>query len=1049
MNCKSFTKRIFLIPLLCFLFAVDANGETNAGTNLYEQQQEKNIRVVGIIKDATGEPAIGVSVLLKGTTIGTVSDIDGNYVLSVPSDGTLVFTYLGYKTKEVKIKGQSTLDVLLEEDSQMLDEVVAVGYGSQRKISTIGAQSGIKSVDELKQPVATLSSLLAGRISGVIGLQRSGEAGKDDNTQIWIRGVSTTTNATPLILVDGVERSFVNLDPEDIESFQVLKDASATAVYGVKGANGVILIGTKKGVKAKPRIKVEYNAGITSFTKVPDLADGVTYMQMANEASINKGQFPIYSEGDIYKTYTQSDPYLYPNVNWMKEIFKDHGYNQRLNINTNGGSEFAQYYVSLGYYNEGGLYEVKPEERYDGSMNFHRVNFLSNLTMQVTKTTEVDLGVHGEISDYNTPRYSAEDIFKQVMMAYPTLFPTSYPGQLIPRVDNGGGVINPYAMVYRLGFNQRNTSETKANLTVKQNLNFILSGLKARALVAYDFYMRNDVQRYQDNPITYEATGRDSNGDLVLKRTDKNGEEALKYQKFQWGHRQYYVESALEYEQIFNEKHRVSGMFLYNQTDYSNITAGNIYHSIPFRSLGIAGRGTYSFDDRYFGEANFGYNGAETFKPGKRFGFFPSFGLAWVPSNEKFFESIKDKIQFAKLRFSWGKAGNSQLEDKPKGELTNRFAYMSTMLTSDQGGYIFGESGYSKDTYKDGIAMGLLGVDVTWETSTKTNLGLDFNVWNNDLTFQVDFFKERRTNIFTKRGSIPGYLGILDSQTPFGNFGIVDNKGFEVTTELSKKLGALEFQFRGNFSYNHNEIISDDTPVTPYPWNNSIGHSLKTKKGYICDGFYTEADINDPNVAKPIGVQVKPGDLKYRNLNPDVDNVIDADDQTYIGYPEVPQIVYGVGTTIGYKNFTLGVFFQGVAQTDISLNASAFTPFRDGSAKGNLYANIVDRWTEDNPRQDALWPRLDYGLSNPENYVESTFWLRDGSYLRLKSLDLAYTVPRHLLKPYGISNLRFYFTGYNLLTFTGFDMWDVELGAGNGAKYPNTKAYSVGLTFSF
>lgn len=1004
-----------------------------------------NVRVVGAVTDQEGEPLIGVTVMAKGSSIGVSTDIDGNYMITVPSDGTLVFSYIGCKTEEVEVGGRTSIDVKMVSDEQQLDEVVVVGYGTARKISTIGAQSGVKFTEELKQPVATLSSVLAGRIAGVVGMQTSGEAGQDDNTKIWIRGVSTTTSATPLVLVDGVERSWTNIDPEDIESFSVLKDASATAVYGVKGANGVILIQTKKGVVGKPKIKAEVNYGITNFTKVPDLADGVTYMQMANEASMNKSGVPIYSQDAIAATASGSDPYLYPNVNWMKTIFKDYGHNFRANINMNGGSEFAQYYFSLGYYNEGGLYKENKAEKYDGSMSFNRVNYVSNISMQPTKTTTVDFGVKGEISDYNTPYYSASDVFKMIMRAYPTLYPATYPDFKTPYKRNGGEVINPYAMIHRMGTNKRNTSETRADLKVNQKLDFLLKGLEARVLLAYDFYMRNDIQRPGTNPITYEAIGRDSEtGELQLQRTDNmNGSETWGYNKQQWGHRQYYLEAALNYSDIFAKKHRVSAMFLYNMTDYSNVTAGTLYHAMPFRSMGIAGRGTYSFDDRYFFEANFGYNGAENFAPGHRFGFFPSFGVAWVPSNEKFFPQ-NEVVDFIKLRFSWGKAGNSTLDTAARGESNERFVYLSTVGSGN--GYTYGDM--RQNSY-GGKSIGKIGVDVTWETSTKTNLGLDMYFFNSTLNLAFDLFKERRENIFLKRQAVPDFVGIDSSVMPYGNLGIVENKGLELTLDYTKTFGDFGLMLRGNFSYNHNKIIEDDTPDKPYEWLNSRGTSLNTYFGYVCDGFYSEEDIANPEVAKIKGVSMRAGDLKYRDLNKD--GVIDAYDKCYIGNPTVPQIVYGFGATFTYKGFYLGAFFQGVGKTDIAISAADFKPFSDGSAKGNLFANIVNRWTPENPRNDAEWPRLDYGMSsNTENYATSTFWLRSGAYIRLKTLDFGYNIPSKLLQKIKINSARVYIQAYNLLTFTGFDMWDVELGTdGYGTKYPNTRSYNVGLSFSF
>ncbi len=1002
---------------------------------------QKDLRIVGIVSDNKGQPVIGGNVKVKGTTQLAITDVNGNYVINAPGNGMLVFSYIGYKTKEEKINNRSNIDIKLEDDNAKIDEVEVIAYGTSRKISTIGAQSGVKFTGELKQPVATLSSVLAGRIAGVIGLQRSGEAGKDDNTQIWIRGVSTTTSTTPLVLVDGVERSWTNLDPEDIESFQVLKDASATAVYGVKGANGVILITTKKGFKGKPYIKFEVNHGITSFTRVPKLADGITYMQMANEASINKTGVPIYSEDVIKATYNQTDPLLYPNVNWMKEIFKNTSQNTRANMNMVGGSEFAQYYFSLGFYNEGGLYRIHSDEKYNGHMNFNRINFVSNLTMQPTKTTNVDFGVKGEISDYATPYYSASDIFSMIMRAYPTLYPTSYDDYKIPYKNNGGGVTNPYAMVYRMGSNKRNTSETRVDLNIKQDLNFLLNGLSAHVLLAYDFYMRNDLQRPGTNPITYQAIGRDLETDeLILDRTDNmSGSETWGYNKQQWGHRQYYLESAVNYSNIFAEKHRVSAMFLYNMTDYSNVTAGTLYHAMPFRSLGIAGRGTYSYNDQYFFEANFGYNGAENFAPGHRFGFFPSFGAAWVPSNEKFYPK-KAFVNFLKLRTSWGQAGNSTLDNAARGESNARFVYMSTIDSGS--GYVFGDQ---RQNSFGGTVIGSQGVNVTWETSSKTNMGIDAKMWNDAVNLQIDLFKERRKNIFTQRQAVPDFVGI--TTLPYGNLGIVENNGYEITLEYAKKIGDFDVMFRGNYSYNKNKIIKDDTPIKPYSWLNSQGHSLNTYFGYICDGIYTQADIDNPNVSKLKGIKTQAGDLKYRDLNED--GAIDAYDKTYIGNPTVPHVVYGLGWTIGWRHLTLGAFFQGVAQNNISLSASSFIPFANASAKGNLYENIVDRWSSDNPNPSAKWPRLDYGMSsNTENYATSTFWLRDASYIRLKTLDISYDIPKDIVKRWGLRGMRIYLQGYNILTFSAFKMWDVELGAGDGTAYPNVKSYNIGLSFS-
>jgi len=998
----------------------------------------KTSRVSGVITDVKGEALIGATILVKGTTTGAVTDFDGKFTINASTKNVLLISYVSYVAQEVPITNLSTFyKIQLEEDNKKLDEVVVVGYGSQRKITTIGAQSGIKSITDLKQPVANMTSVLAGRIAGIVGVQRSGEPGKDDAADIWIRGISTFSNSTPLILVDGVERTFGNIDPEDIESFSILKDASATAVYGVKGANGVVLITTKQGKKGKPRIRVEYNKGVTQFTRTPQLSDGITYMQMANEASLTRGGSSIYSADAIHKTLTQEDPYLYPNVNWMKEVFNDVGTNQKANINASGGSDFSQYYVSAGFYNEQGMYKTSNLAKYNSAIGFTRYNFSSNLKMQVTKTTELTLGVKGYLSDNEAPRYASSDIFTDVLKTYPTLYPVSYPTGQIPYALNGGEVIQPLAMLNSYGYKSEITSQTYTDLRLKQNLDFVTKGLTFNVLYAFDAYSRNTSNRINNQPVTVFATGRDTNGNLIYAPTDKGvGKDYLDFSKDTWAHNQFYLETSLNYERIIGTKNRVGGLLLYNQTDYRNTTANTLIESLPYRSLGIAGRATYSYDDKYLSEVNFGYNGAENFAPSRRFGFFPSFGLGWVASNEKIFTSLKDYIQFLKIRFSYGQAGNSKLSSNS----ADRFGFLS-VVGGGNGGFTYGKD---RSLGINGVDISQYGTDVFWEVSTKTNLGVDFNLFNNELAIQVDLFKDRRENVFLQRQSVPSYIGLNGVQ--WGNLGIIDNKGVEFSADWNKKFGNLTVGLRGNFTFNQSKIIEDDSPIKPYPWMESRGLTVNHQMGYIAEGFYTQAEIDDPNVAKPGGVY-QAGDLKYKDLNGD--KKIDDKDKTNIGLDQVPQIVYGFGLNLMYKNFSFGAFFQGVDRCDILISASNFIPFRDGNSKGNLYSNITDRWTVDNPNQNAIWPRLSYGGDINENYAPSTHWQRNGAYLRLKTLDFGYTVPQKLTKRYGLDNLRVYFLGYNLLTLTQFNWWDVELGSGSGSQYPNTKTYSLGLTFSF
>lgn len=994
-------------------------------------QQSNSIKVSGVVSDETG-PLPGVSVTVKGTSQGTATNVDGLFILNVNRNATLVFSSIGYATQEIKITNQTNLNVKLVDDAKKLDDVVVVGYGTQRKISTIGAQSSVKAITELKQPVANMTNSIAGRIAGVVAVQRSAEPGSD-NSDIWIRGISTFSNSTPLILVDGVEREFNNIDPEDIESFSILKDASATAVYGVKGANGVVLITTKQGTKGKPKIRMEYLKGFTRFTKVPEFADGVTYMQMANEALTTRGYAPKYSQDAINKTYTQEDPYLYPNVNWMDEIFNDFGQNQKVNMSVNGGSEFAQFYVSFGMYDEQGLYKTNDLEQYNAKISYTRYNFATNLKMQITKSTELTLGVKGYVSDKSAPSTSAGDLFQFVMRAYPVAYPVTYPNGELAQIWGGGDMRNPYGLLTRRGYHQTTQFQTYSDIRLNQNLEFITKGLSFKTLFSFDAFSRNINKRENGSPTNYLASGRDpETGELML--VNQGGSDVLGYSVSAAATRQYYFESSLNYERKF-EEHRTGALLLYNQTDYNNNTAGDLVGSLPYRSLGVAGRVTYSYADRYMFEANFGYNGAENFAPGKRFGFFPSAGLGWVASSEEFFKPIEPYVQFLKFRFSHGMAGNSKLNQ------SRRFAYLATVNTNS-GGYTYGNtrqngiSGYEIQDY---------AADVTWETSTKSNLGVDFNLLKNKLAIQVDLFSDRRENIFLNRRAVPDFVGLQNNL--LGNLGIVDNKGYEITADWNHKIGEVTIGLRGNYTFNRSTIVEDDTPYKPYPWMNSRGLPVNYRMGYISEGLFTQEQIDDPNIARPTSGVYQAGDVRFRDLNDD--GIIDENDRTRIGFNSVPEIMYGFGVTAAWKGFNFGAFFQGAGNVEFMINGTDFIPFEQGSARGNVYSNIMDRWNEANPNPNAVWPRLSYGTGINDNYASSTFWLRDGSYIRLKTLDFGYNIPNKLTKKLGINNSRIYFLGYNLLTFTNFDMWDVELGSGNGSNYPNISTYSVGFNFQF
>lgn len=1019
MNFK--LKHIFLVLALLNIGILNAQQRT---------------KVTGKILDSNQESIIGANVLIKGTTIGTITDFDGNFTLDANIGSTLTVTYLGYVPQDVKVANQQPLRIILKENAQELQEVVVVGYGTQKKISTIGAQSGIKVVSDLKQPVANLSSVLAGRISGVVGMQRTGEPGSDA-ANIWVRGIATLGGTSPLILVDGVERSMDDLNPEDIESFAILKDASATAVYGVRGANGVIIITTKGGEIGKPKVRVEYTHGFSRFTKLPELADGITYMQCANEAATTRGKDPLFSAEKIGMTASGADPYLYPNVDWYDQIFKDWGSNQRFSVNVNGGSENVQYYVSLSYYNEAGLFKVDNMQDYKSDIKYSRYNFNSSLNMKVTSTTNLKLNVKGNMADKNSPYVNSDDIFKDVFKIPAIQMPVIYPGNRVPFISTGGGLMNPLAELTKRGYRSTTHSKVMADLSLDQKLDFITKGLSFKGMFAYDIENKTYLNRTRGYN-SYWADERDENGELIIIQQGNSVDEYMKLERAtDKNQRKYYMEASLNYMRVFAKAHTVTGLFLFNRSDRSDLNANSLTYSLPYRSQGIAGRATYSYKDRYMGEFNFGYNGSENFTPDKRYGFFPSFGAGWVASNEAWFEPLLNYVSLFKIRASYGQVGSDQIKI---GDTTYRFGFLSEVGGGD--GYQFGLPG---NTYGvgGGKSVSKYAVNVGWEVSTKANLGLDIELFRGDLTLNFDVFKERREDIFVQRKSLPAAVGINTVVT--GNLAIVENQGFEVNADFNKRIGKVTLGLKGNLSYNQNEIIEDDSPSKPYPWMESRGTSVGQRSGYICDGFYTEEDINDPNVAKTVE-PVMAGDLKYRDLNGD--KRIDDYDRSYIGYGTVPSLVYGFGATGEWNGFSFGAFFQGIGKCDIFMNGSDFVPFENATARGNLFSNIDDRWTEANPRQDALYPRLAISGTN-QNYATSDHWIKDGSFLRLKTLDFGYTLPKALTTKWHISNVRFYVLATNLFTISGFDMWDPELGNGTGTKYPNVSTYSGGVSFQF
>lgn len=999
-------------------------GKASATENGNKEKNTKLSRVTGTIRAANGELLIGATVWSKTRpTVGTASDINGKYLLDVYPDEVLEFSYVGYKSQDVPVSGRGIIDVELQPNDAILDAVEVVGYGVQKKISVIGSQQTIKAGD-LKTPVANLTQGLIGRVSGLVSVQRTSEPGFDD-AEIYIRGISTLTASmsTPLTLVDGVPRSFANVDPEDIESFTILKDASATAVYGVRGANGVIIINTKSGMKGSPKFSVRYTEGFTKPTKITDFVDGAVYMEMSNEASTTRGGNQLYSREVIEKTRSGEDPYLYPNVDWMKEILRDFSRNRSANINIQGGSDKAVYYIGLAYYDEDGMYKDTKLADYNSNTFFRRYNATTSLTLNPFRSTEIKLGIQGYLANANYPAAAQSTIFSSAYFTPPTYIAPMYPDGKLGAFS--GGDLNPVAQLGATGYANQWRSQIYSNLRVTQQL---YKGLSITGMFSFDTYNYTS-NRFTKSPNTYHATGRDANGNLLFEQT-RQGTENLAYGLSAKGDRTIYLEAALNYKNTFG-RHDVSGMLLFNQSDEINTKATNVEEALPYRFRGLSGRFTYSFDNRYFGEFNFGYNGSENFAPDKRYGFFPSFGLGWVISNEPFFEGATDIIQYLKLRGTWGQVGNSQISGR-------RFAYLATVTDNGSTSYNFGKN---MDQNYGTTAINEYAVDVSWEVADKTNIGLDMRLLNNKLSLQVDLFKESREGIYLRRKSIPSYFGMINN--PYGNIGKVENKGIEVALNYANTWGDWSLSVMGNYSFNRNKVLEDDSTAA-YPWQSTIGNKVGQRFGLVALGLF---ESKEEIAASPVQTgDTRPGDIKYKDINGD--GLINEYDEVPIGWGNVPEIIYGVGFSVGWKNLSLTAMFQGAAHVDAMLSGEGVLPFAQGSGRGNLLSNITDRWTEQNPRQDAFYPRLSIGTINM-NYEKSTWWLKNTSYLRLKNVELSYTLPDRWMKHIRLENARIFIQGVNLLTFSPFDIWDVELGDGRGAAYPNISSASLGLSFNF
>ena len=1027
------------------------DGKQNATT-----QQERTIS--GKVVDEEGKPLPGVTITIVGTTRGVITDVDGTYSIEAQPSDKLVFSFIGMESQIIDVGNQVTIDIEMGEKIDELDEVTVVAFAKQKKESVLASISTVKT-EELKIPSSNLTTALAGRVSGLISYQRSGEPGEDD-ASFFVRGVTSFSYAAgPLILIDGVEMSssdLARLQPDDIASFSIMKDATATALYGARGANGVILVTTKEGKEGPAKISFRYETSFSMPTQKVDLADPVTYMKLNNEAVSTRDPLAVmpYSRQKIDMTERGINPLVYPANDWYDLLFKDFTVNQRANFNVSGGGKVARYYIAGTYNQDNGILNVDKQNNFNNNIDLKKYLLRSNVNINVTPSTEVVVRLHGTFDDYSGPIDGGSELYQKVMRSDPAMFPAYYPKTdettHVQHIMFGnyetGNYINPYADMVK-GYKNYTKSLILAQFELKQNLDFITEGLNLRGLFSTNRSSFFDVSR-SFNPFYYNVVNYDraNNTFDLFKMNPDTGTEYLGYSE---GQKQIsatsYSELAINYDKTINEKHGVSGLLVSILRNYIEANAGSLTLSLPSRNMGISGRFTYSYDNRYFTEFNFGYNGSERFSKNERFGFFPSIGGAWFVSNEQFWSGgLKNIISKLKIKGTYGLVGSDAI-----GSRQDRFFYMSEVnMNNSSRGYTFGEDyGYSVN----GVSISRYANDlITWETSYKTNLGIELGLLN-DFELMVDLYKENRKNILMNRSNIPTTMGL--QSTPQSNVGEASGRGIDFSIDYNKVYSnGWWITGRTNFTYATAKFeVYDEIDNTDTPWLSRVGQPIGQQWGYIAERLFVDEFEVKNSPVQTFG-EYMGGDIKYRDINNDGE--ITALDMVPIGYPTTPEIIYGFGLSAGNKKLDFSFFFQGLARESFWINANATHPFVDNDGTSSVISKNAllkvyadSHWSETDQDVYALWPRLSNRVIE-NNTQRSTWFMRDGSFLRLKSVELGYTIPESTIQRIHVKNMRLYVSGTNLLSFSKFKLWDPEM-AGNGLGYPIQKVYNIGLQLSF
>jgi TonB-linked SusC/RagA family outer membrane protein len=1020
--------------------------------------------VKGTVRDSVGVLP-GVSVTIKGTKTGTTTDQNGKYILDIPNDNAvLVFSMVGFLTQEVPVGGKPIVDVTMKSSDNGLDEVVVVAFGKQKKTDMVGSVTSIKP-SELKVPSSNLTTALAGRAAGVIAYQRSGEPGQD-NAEFFIRGVTSFGyKRDPLILIDGIEvttTDMARLQADDIASFSIMKDATATSLYGSRAANGVILISTKEGKVQKASIDVRMENSLSAPTRDVELADPITYMRLNNEAVLTRDPLGIlpYSDQKIDYTKAGVNPYMYPATDWKKALFNDYTMNQRANLNVTGGGGVARYFIAGSINQDNGILKVDHRNNFNSNIDLKSYTLRSNVNVNLTKSTEVIVRMSGSFDDYSGPVSDGADIYKKVMRTNPVLFPAYYPIDadhsyvkhiMFGNYDRGNGayLLNPYSELVK-GYKNYSRSAMSAQFEAKQDLSALTEGLNFNALVNITRNTFFDVRRtYQ--PFWYQAGAYDKQAN-TYKVDLLNEETGTEYLDYVPGERtvnsKFYMQSSVNYSRTFNEKHSLSGLFVFMLRNELTGVVTDLQSSLPFRNVGLAGRATYGYDNRYYAEINFGYNGSERFYETNRWGLFPSAGVAWNVSNEKWWEPLKDIVTKFKLRGTYGLSGNDAI-----GEAKDRFLYLSNVNMNDAGrGAVFGrENGYARP----GISLSrYANNDITWETAKKTNLALELDLFR-DYSLQVDFFKEHRSGILMTRTATPATMGL--SAQPKANMGEAEGKGVDISLNYSHSFpNGLWLQSMANFTYAASKYLKFEEPFyDEAPWKRHNGMAISQQYGYIAERLFID-DEEARRSPRQFG-EYGGGDIKYYDVNGDGE--ITTLDQVPIGYPTTPEITYGFGFSVGYKNFDFSSFFQGLGRESFWIDAEATAPFLNyfydnetlpGLPQNQLLKAYADNhWSEDHQDAYALWPRLSTtGVGTENNAQRSTWFMRSGAFLRVKQLEIGYTLPQKLTQRLSMKKFRAYVNGTNLMSFSSFKLWDIEM-AGNGLGYPVQRVFNIGLLASF